>query len=113
MSHLPETGASAGRLSIRRWEVDGTRQLAVSGELDLAAAPELRDACSVPAQPDQHTVVLDLAGVTFIDSSGIHALVGAYEIHSERLRIVASPAVARMIDLCGLSAYLPIEPIEV
>ena len=109
MSQLPETDASASRFVIRRSEVNGTRQIVVSGELDIAAAPELRHAYSVPAGSGQQAVVLDLAGVTFIDSSGIHALVGAYEIYSERLRIVASPEVARMIDLCGLNTFLPIE----
>jgi anti-anti-sigma factor len=93
---------------IRQLAVDGRRQIQVSGELDLAALPDLEAAYSGLAVHDHETVVLDLAGVTFIDSSGIHGLINAYEIHSERLRIIASPEVARMIDLCGLRTLLPV-----
>jgi anti-anti-sigma factor len=54
-------------------ESDGATIVAVAGEIDLATAPQLRAALT--AAPGDLTV--DLAGVTFMDSSGLGALVAA------------------------------------
>lgn len=48
------------------------RELVVTGDLDLATAPELRTAFTELGGNEPVTV--DLAELTFIDSSGIHAL---------------------------------------
>lgn len=48
-------------------------QLALVGELDSATVPELVDALST--LNGERDVKLDLAGLTFIDSSGLHAIV--------------------------------------
>jgi anti-anti-sigma factor len=50
--------------------------LAVGGELDLATAPELRTALADQTRTDQRTC-LDLAGCTFIDSTGLQVIVSA------------------------------------
>jgi anti-sigma B factor antagonist len=47
--------------------------LTVSGELDLATAPELARAVTA-AHSIRDTVRVDLAGVEFIDTAGIHVL---------------------------------------
>ncbi|MFE5488949.1 STAS domain-containing protein [Streptomyces virginiae] len=47
--------------------------LTVSGELDMDAAPHLTEAADVLDLPGQ-AVALDLSDVTFIDSSGLNAL---------------------------------------
>ena len=44
----------------------------VAGELDIATTPHLAQA-QLQARP----VVLDLRGLAFMDSSGVHAIVGA------------------------------------
>jgi anti-sigma B factor antagonist len=54
-------------------ESDGATIVAVAGEIDLATAPELRTAL-LAAEGD---VTVDLAGVSFMDSSGLGALVAA------------------------------------
>jgi anti-sigma B factor antagonist len=57
-----------------------------------------------------HAVVLDLAEVTFIDSTGLSALMDAY-LESERdgwdfsVRR-ASPAVRRVVELAGVGQVL-------
>lgn len=52
------------------------RLIRASGELDMSTAPDLRHTLGA-ARDDGITAVLDLAEVTFIDSSGLHLLLEA------------------------------------
>lgn len=52
------------------------RQLSVSGEIDFASADELRDELA-PLCNEKTDLILDFDHVTFLDSSGISALVTA------------------------------------
>jgi anti-anti-sigma factor len=47
--------------------------LQVEGEIDMASAPELVEAMARLERSNGH-LVIDLAGVTFMDSSGLHAV---------------------------------------
>ena len=89
---------------------DGLRVL-VRGEVDIdtvgAMVMELRAA----EAGDATSIVLDLSGVSFLDSIGVSAIVrGALRsrANGDRLRVVTSPAVDRVIDLCGLRERLPL-----
>jgi anti-sigma B factor antagonist len=56
-------------------QVDGTVVVRPRGEVDIATSPALRtelDAC-------EGAVVLDLAEVTFLDSSGLGAIAATYK----------------------------------
>ena len=56
----------------------GWVQVTVMGELDLSTAPEFRrDLRAAIATADGATVVVDLGGVSFVDSVGLGLLVGA------------------------------------
>jgi anti-sigma B factor antagonist len=55
----------------------GTWIVTVSGELDLATAPELEALFEALEPTPPERVLVDLAAVTFLDSSGIRALVRA------------------------------------
>ena len=63
------------QLHLREERSGRTTKLAVSGELDLAAAPELeaavRRVCSGPVRD----VILDLGDVSFVDTAGVRTLV--------------------------------------
>ncbi len=83
--------------------------LRVSGELDMVTAGVLRDAISSLAAEHDGSVVLDVAGVTFIDSSGINALVGARHGltargHALELRGM-SPNVRRVLEVAGVVSH--------
>jgi anti-sigma B factor antagonist len=59
-------------------------------------------------------VVLDLAGVTFIDSQGIRALLHAYQAsrsHRVHGMVIRSPRrqVSKVLEMTGLSERLTIE----
>ncbi|MEO6468671.1 MAG: STAS domain-containing protein [Acidimicrobiia bacterium] len=90
--------------------------LVVAGEVDMATADEfsiggvsLLDAATVVAH-------LDLAEVAFFDSSGIAALVSlqcAFDDASVRLVIAPSRAVARTLELTGLTSQFTFGPAPV
>ena len=77
--------------------------IALGGELDLASLPAvaapLDDAFGRPEQP----VVLDLADLTFLDSSGVALLVRiANHFGQVRTRSATEP-VRRVIEVLGLA----------
>jgi anti-anti-sigma factor len=57
-------------------DADGGVRITVRGELDLATAPRLRDAL---ADPGGRVVLVDLRGLTFMDSTGVRTLLQANE----------------------------------
>lgn len=95
---------------------EGLPLLHLGGEVDLAAAPAIRDRLTALVQqlgvgreaPD--AVVLDLGRVTFIDSTGLSMLVAAHSRFGEsgkELRVAAvPPRVRRVLELTGLDGLL-------
>ncbi len=83
----------------------GPVRIRVRGELDMSAAPELTD--TIGKVDEGATVVLDMTGVTFLDSSAIGALVGCGRELSEtggRLQIgPRSDIVTRVLEITGLT----------
>jgi anti-anti-sigma factor len=75
----------------------------VAGELDLLTSPEL-ESTLLEGQSHARLVVLDARDVTFIDSSGVHAILNANEIserNGTRLMVVPSTAVERIFQVVG------------
>lgn len=87
-------------------------QVRVVGEVDLVTAPVLERHLqgAVGRRP---LLVVDLAGVTFLDVRGINALVAANTAAAELgTRLVvrgAGPQVRRIVSLCGLEGHLALE----
>jgi anti-sigma B factor antagonist len=82
----------------------------VIGELDLATAPNLANVLASLTDVSFEQVVLDLDGVSFMDTSGLDALLRcraecAHRGVSMHLRRVSRPA-QRVIDLTGSAAVL-------
>jgi anti-sigma B factor antagonist len=82
--------------------------LALHGELDLSSVDEFeRRLEAAISKPDQRPVVIDLRELTFMDSSGLRALVAARNRASDlgrelRLRGVAGQ-IRRLLDITSLS----------
>ena len=86
------------------------RGLRVVGEVDLATAPGLSQAISAALMEDPRGLVLDVSGVSFMDSTGIHALIEAARLMAEEDPLVLlspSAQVRRVLDLLGLDGGLP------
>jgi anti-sigma B factor antagonist len=93
-------------LTVERY--DSVATVVVSGELDLATAPHV--SAAVAEHGDAQLLVLDMTATTFIDSSGVRALLQADRRGAgsgSRLVVVAGKgAVRRVLDLCGLEGRL-------
>src|SRR5690348_11358083 len=98
-----------GYLSVEvRDEPDAT-VLTVSGELDMASSPRLAYALS-RLHPTPRALIVDLAGLEFIDATGLRVLLQAREqteAAGVRLTVVnASPGVRRLLKLTGTTELL-------
>jgi len=82
------------------------------GELDLSGSPDLEAALLGAEQSDATRIMVDLGGLTFIDSTGLGVLVRAAARSSQngdRLRITsAKDQVASILRLTDLDNQLPL-----
>jgi anti-anti-sigma factor len=112
---MSSTGASTvepgAGLSIAAAEtVDGVR-LELSGELDLASAPQLERALARAKHGRPATLVLDLRDLSFLDSCGLRELLGAQRACEEAgcaLTLIAGAPARRLFELTGVAARLPL-----
>ncbi|MFH8347815.1 STAS domain-containing protein [Streptomyces sp. NPDC018045] len=101
------------RLTTRR--TDGDLALAaLAGDLDLTTAPALRAAALDLIGRGHRHLVLDMAAVSFCDSSGFNALVGIWRCAKEADGTLGLAAVsgrlARLLKITGLDVLLPAYP---
>jgi anti-sigma B factor antagonist len=81
----------------------------LTGEIDIAACERLRDLIELNMGPQQ-TIILDLSGVEFMDSSSLRILVqsrGALTTDGGSLKL-RNPSVAahRLVTVAGVEALL-------
>lgn len=88
----------------------GEARVTASGEIDVHTAPLLLAEVRRVVEGGAPSVVLDLADVGFMDSSGLRALITLREqalAAGGELRITAaSRSVQRVIEVTGLSEFL-------
>jgi anti-sigma B factor antagonist len=93
-------------LTVERY--DSVATVVVSGELDLATAPRL--SAAVAEHGDAKLLVVDMTATTFIDSTGVRALLHADRRtlgSGSRLVVVTGDgAVRKVLELCGLDGRL-------
>ncbi|HWD23956.1 MAG TPA: STAS domain-containing protein [Acidimicrobiales bacterium] len=92
--------------------IDGVPVLSASGEIDLSNASLLLE--QIAQLPTGATkLVIDLSSVTFLDSSGLAALVACAKRLSgsgQRCVVVCTLQIAKLVDLTGLGAVFEIMP---
>ena len=100
----------SGPLSVRADVDDGVARVTLAGELDLDRAGALADELGGLTTQGATAVVVDTSGLTFIDSSGLRALLTArekLESAGATLQLSAlSPAVERVLDMTGTRTLL-------
>ncbi len=91
---------------------NGWQCIAVEGEVDLATVEELESAIDRVFSDNSHPLVVDLRESSFMDSTGLKALVMANRNFDESGRsfavAVSSGPVARLIDLSGVESSVKI-----
>jgi anti-anti-sigma factor len=88
--------------------------VAVIGEIDLSNASGLVRQVEAAVRSGRNCVVIDLSGVTHMDSTGLAALIEAHHLTQARrgrLALVAgSESVRRTIEVRGLDRLFVIKP---
>lgn len=91
-------------------ELQGAPGVAIRGEIDIAAVPELEHALDVAILESTGAFVLDLSGVEFLDSTGLRLVLRwrALLAREERsLAIVCPPGpVRKLFEVAGIADLL-------
>ena len=97
-------------LQISTTSQHGTTRIELAGELDIATGPDLEHALEAQLAQAVTDIVLDLQGVTFIDSSGLRVvLVASRSAAEEGRRLIVVPGdgqVLRVIRLAQVEGHL-------
>jgi len=93
-------------LETRATKIGGANAIALIGELDVQTAPQLGEEVELAVWSTVGAFVLDLSGLTFLDSSGLHALLRAraYLAREDRTLVLVCPAgpARRVLDLASV-----------
>ena len=91
------------------WEV-----LDVAGEVDLSTAPALRSRIEQVVDGGARRLVVDLADVSFMDSSGLSVLVAGFkgmrEAGGEMVVVCPNTSIAKIFSITGLDRVFSIHP---
>ena len=86
--------------------LSGTPVLQVSGEVDLAVAPDLQERLDALVADGAKTIVVDLLDATFLDSIALGVLIGTLEhCRSEGgdlHLVVTEPRILKVLEITGL-----------
>lgn len=95
------------RLETSTRDVDGFKVLDVAGEIDVYTAPQFKEAVNQIVDSGQRNLIVNMADVSYMDSSGFGTLLSA----TKRLRpdggsvnlIAANSAIDRMLRITRLN----------
>ncbi len=98
-------------MDIRMEYIGTTLVVKLAGEIDQSCAGEIRSSIDREIQlRNIQNLILDFAGVDFMDSSGIGMIVGRYKQIKARngktMIIRAKPQVDRIIELSGIKKII-------
>ncbi len=84
--------------------LDGGRALVLRGELDIGTIQDLQDKIDEVVVPGV-AIVLDMAQLTFLDSSAIHLFIKTCQVTGHRVVLQnATPVVRRVLELADAKA---------
>ena len=106
------TGSTEDAFRIEIQTTADAQTICAIGELDIAAADVLSVALARAGRSGAPMVILDLGGVTFIDSAGVRCVLQAVafsraDTDTLRIRRDCSEPVRRLFDMVGASDRLP------
>jgi anti-anti-sigma factor len=102
---------AVGKLAVHSEREGDLHTIHAQGELDLATAGDLERELIKVEDTDALSIILDLSGLQFIDSTGVRVLLSAHarsRSNSNRLTLLRGPAaVQRVFQLTGILDRLP------
>ena len=114
MSNVMNSTGRFDFLEVRSERSEDRHVIALKGELDLDGVERVTEELESAEASDASQIVLDLSGLTFIDSSGVRMIVCAdlrSRADGDRLRLIrGSAGVQRVFELTGMLDRLPFEP---
>jgi anti-sigma B factor antagonist len=102
-------------LQISQRQIDKTHELTLSGEVDAYTAPKLKEVMLPLTEMEGFTVIVDLSGIDYMDSTGLGIFVGALKSSkannsSLKLRGMTT-RVKRIFEITGLTEVMDIESV--
>ncbi len=98
-------------MKINVTEEQGAVLLSLDGDVDLSCSPDARKAILEALDNGKHLLV-NLAAVTYIDSSGVASLVEGYQLSKKQglnfALVSVSEAVMNVLQLARLDSVFPI-----
>jgi anti-sigma B factor antagonist len=100
------------RVSVSRFGADSF-VVAAGGELDLFTSERLREKLAEALELGARRILVDLTGVSFMDSTALGVLVGAAKMlqssGGQMVLVADDPRVTRAIEITGLTRVFRIE----
>lgn len=97
---------------IEERSVQGATVVAVTGEIDVATAPQLQECLHALIAEGRPALVVDLLNVSFLDSTALGVLVGALKRCREQggdlQLVVADARIMKIFEITGLTTVFPI-----
>jgi anti-sigma B factor antagonist len=102
-----------GQDLVLQTERDGARGvITIKGELDAYTAPAVEEQITKLTDAQVTTVVLDLSETSFLDSSGLRAILTAHRrLEGEGGLLLRAPSepVVRLLEITGLTDHFRVE----
>lgn len=100
-------------VSIER--IDGVPLVRVSGDIDAANAPAVRERLAGALSPDTHGLIVDLSQTRYLDSAGLDMLLRLGDRLDRRraklmLVIPESSQLCRLVAIVGLAQTVQVHP---
>lgn len=102
-------------ISIDVQEQELQTTITLAGEIDAYTAPKLRETTFPYTEKQQANVVIDLSGVSYMDSTGLGVFVGLFKslnANEGTLQLVGlSERLKRLFDITGLADIMNINSV--
>lgn len=91
---------------------EGAHIILVRGEIHVSTAPEFAQRLTAAIESGKTRVVLDMAGVEFIDSTGLSVLLNGLrlvsQMHGRMALVTTNPTVLRLFHITNLDSTFEI-----
>jgi anti-sigma B factor antagonist len=102
------------QISVSRTTAGDVPIVAVNGEVDVYSAPALKESLTDLLQSGATTLIVDLTGVGFLDSTGLGALVEARSATTDAggslLLVCSQERILKLFTITGLDGVFAIHP---